>query len=303
MWNGLKRHAGKYWLELRARGIYASTPVECDPNSDVVVVSQLYHPDLTMYLLAAKSFARHVRPRSFVVVDDGLLEADMVLLRHHLGRVEFVPRRSVVVPGVPAGGCWERLMVLARQNQDHYAVQLDSDTLTLKRPTEVLACIAQRRTFTLGTMSGRVPVSVEEASRFAKADTGEHVQTVAERVLADVEPGAPLRYVRGCAGFTGFAPGYLDEGRIQAFSQRMSDLCGPTKWKEWGSEQVASNFFAANAPDSLVLPVESYPFWGPDADIDLATFVHFFGTFRFTGGMYARLGAQVARQQPAVPAD
>ena len=294
MWSGIKKRAGKAWLDLRCRGIYDSAPVVCDPASPVVIVSQLYHPDMTMYLLAAKSFARHVRPQGFVLVDDGLTAEDRHVLTQHLGTVQFVERRSVATDGLPEGGCWERLLTLAAQNQTHYAVQLDADTLTLAPPTEVVDCIAQGCSYTLGTSSGRVAVPLQQASRYAQARRDDHVQSLAECALEQLDDSGQLLYVRGCAGFTGFAPGYLDIERIRAFSQRMEALIGRDKWHRWGSEQVTSNFFAANAPDSLVLPVDRYPFWGPDVDIERAAFAHFFGTFRFSGGMYARKGAQVA---------
>lgn len=293
-WENIQRRFGKAWLDFRCRDIRKTAPLTCNPASNVVIVSQIYHPDVTMYLLAAKSFARHVQPKKFVLVDDGLTAQDRELLQYHLTKVEFVPRRSIDTEGLPVGGCWERLLTLAQQNQDHFAIQLDSDTLTLGIPEEVLACIDNGRTFTLGTRTGRAPVPLVEASRFARTHTGNHVQTVAEIKLGDYAPAdSGLRYVRGCAGFAGFAPGQLDKAKIRDFSLRMETLCGKSKWNEWGSEQVTSNFFAANAPHSLVLPVEAYPFWAPDIDINTAKFVHFFGTFRFTGGMYARKGRWV----------
>jgi len=299
-WASIQRRFGKAWLDFRCRSIRKTPPIVCNPDSNVVVVSQIYHPDVTMYLLAAKSFAQYVQPKKFVLVDDGLTEEDRRLLQHHLHRAEFIPRQSIDTEGLPTGGCWERFLTLAHQNQGHFAIQLDSDTLTLSAPTEVLACIKEGRTFTLGTRTGRKPVPLSEVSRFAQTHTGTHVQTVAEIKLGEYAPEDPsLRYVRGCAGFAGFAPGQLQKHKIRDFSLRMEVLCGKSKWNEWGSEQVTSNFFAANAPDSLVLPVEAYPFWAPDININAARFLHFFGTFRFTGGMYARKGAQVVQQANA----
>ena len=299
-WDTLQRRFGKAWLDFRCRAIRNTPPLVCNPDSNVVIVSQIYHPDVTMYLLAAKSFARYIQPKKFVLVDDGLTEEDRRLLQHHLHDAEFIPRRSIDTGGLPVGGCWERFLTLAQQNQHHFAIQLDSDTLTLGAPAEVQACIDGGRTFTLGTRTGRKPVPLSEASRFARTHTGTHVQTVAEIMLGDYAPGDPsLLYVRGCAGFAGFAPGCLDKDQIRAFSLRMEALCGKSKWNEWGSEQVTSNFFAANAPDSLVLPVEAYPFWAPDININAARFVHFFGTFRFTGGMYARKGMLTVHQANA----
>lgn len=302
-WVAIQRRIGKWWLDFRCHSIRNTPPIICNPDSKVVIVSQIYHPDVTMYLLAAKSFAKYVRPKKFVLVDDGLTASDRRLLQHHLHNAEFIPRTSIDTEGLPTGGCWERLLTLAQQNHEHFAIQLDSDTLTLSSPSEVLACINGDRTFTLGTRTGRKPVPLSEASRFAQTHTGTHVQTVAEVKLGEYAPEDPsLLYVRGCAGFAGFAPGRLDKNKIRAFSLRMAALCGPAKWSEWGSEQVTSNFFAANAPDSLVLPVEAYPFWAPDININAARFVHFFGTFRFTGGMYTKKGVQIVHQANATGA-
>jgi len=68
----------------------------------------------------------------------------------------------------------------------------------------------------------------------------------------------------------------------------MEQLVGPSKWREWGSEQVTSNFLVANMPGSLVLPVGRYPFWAPKRDLCETALIHFFGARRFSGGMYRR---------------
>lgn len=290
MWTRLRDRARKAWFDHRCRDIHRTPPLQCDAASPVVVVSQLWHPDMTMYLLAAKSFARFIRPLRFVIVDDGLTEDDRGHLRHHLGVVDFVPRSSVQVKGLPVGGCWERLVTLARENQRHYAVQLDADTLTLRPPALVADCVRQSRTFTMGTNTGKELVPVSQASRYARERGGDHVQIAAESVLAELDPTDRLLYVRGCAGFTGFAPGTLSVDRIASFSQRMEALLGAGKWQQWGSEQVTSNFMAANAAGSVVLPFDRYPFWGPGVDVDAAVLVHFFGTYRFTDGAYVRMG-------------
>lgn len=241
-------------------------------------------------MLAIKSFVRFVRPRGFVIVDDGLLPEDRRILSKHFDSIRFVPSKGVQLGACPAGGCWERLLTLSQENRDHYVIQLDADTLTLSEPAEVLQCLAQNRSFTLGTSSGRQTVGFSEASCFAHETTNNHVQNHAERALASYPGHEHLRYVRGCAGFTGFAKGQLLPEKIQEFSTQMEKLVGKEKWREWGSEQVTSNYMAANAPDSLVLPVERYPFWAPDVDINRAVLVHFFGTFRFSRGVYAQRG-------------
>jgi len=292
----IRKKIDRAWFNYRCSGIFNTPPVKCDPDSPVLIVSQLHHPDMTMYMLAMKSFARFVRPQGFVIVDDGLLPEDRRILSEHFDSLRFVPSGDVQLGACPSGGCWERLLTLSQENNDHYVIQLDADTLTLSEPTEVLQCLAQNRSFTLGTGTGRQIVGFSEASHFAIKKTSNHVQNHAERAFENYPGHEHLRYVRGCAGFTGFARGQLLPEKIQEFSIQMEKLVGKEKWREWGSEQVTSNYMAANAPDALVLPVERYPFWSLSVDITKTIFVHFFGLFRFMGGMYTRQGLRVIKQ-------
>lgn len=284
------------WFDFRCAAIYNTPPVKCDSSSNVMIVTQLYPPVVTMYMLAAKSLAHYVRPKGFVIVDDGLGAEDKRLLSEHFEVIRFVTSASMRRGTCPAGGCWERLLTLSEANKTDYVIQLDADTLTLAEPTEVLQSISTEQSFTLGTSSGTHFVDLAEASRYAFVDPDEHVQSHAERALGQYPDMAQYKYVRGCAGFTGFAPGKLTVENIEKFSTQMEKLVGQKKWREWGSEQVASNFMAANIPDSRVLPVDRYPFWKPGIQISRAVFVHFFGTFRFVGGMYLRQSLRIIKQ-------
>ena len=59
-------------------------------------------------------------------------------------------------------------------------------------------------------------------------------------------------------------------------------------WREWGSEQVASNYVIANDPGPLQLPYDHYVnHWSEPLPADPA-FVHFIGTYRFRNGNYSR---------------
>lgn len=296
MLDRIKRKLDRAWFNFRCAGIYRTPPAKCDPASNVLIVSQLHHPDMTMYMLAAKSLSRYIHPQGFVIVDDGLLSEDKHTLAAHFESIRFVTSDSMRSGSCPRGGCWERLLTLAHENQSHYVIQLDSDTLTLTEPKEVMGCIAQRRSFTLGTSSGTHFVALSEASQQANKNPDKHVQNHAERALGEYPGMSALKYVRGCAGFTGFAPGKLSIAGVEKFSLQMQQLVGKQKWHEWGSEQVASNFMVSNADDSLVLPVDRYPFWKPGISIMQAVLVHFFGTFRFAGGMYVRQGLHIIQQ-------
>jgi hypothetical protein len=280
-------------FDFRCKGVYKTPPVTCDPTSDFVLVSQLHHPDMTMFMLAAKSLLRYIRPKGLVLVDDGLTATDRDVLKAHFDNVIFIERREIKTEHCPSGGCWERLLTLSEVNTDSYVIQMDSDTLTLNEPTEVIDCISKKSSFTLGTSSGRSFVGFDSASEYASSAQSLHIQNLAERGLGRFPGKEKLKYVRGGAGFTGFAKGHLPRGRIQSFSKQMASLVGEERWKEWGTEQVSSNYMAANAPVSIVLPVDKYPFWMRGVDLNKAVFVHFFGTYRFQDGEYLRRGMAV----------
>ena len=101
-----------------------------------------------------------------------------------------------------------------------------------------------------------------------------------------------LRYVRGCAGFAGFAPGGHGRGLAEALSLAMDEAIGRDSWSRWGSEQVTSNFVVANGHDPLLLPYDRYlNFWnaalfGRSHFATDPAFIHFIGTYRFHGDAY-----------------
>jgi hypothetical protein len=286
MFSQLRKRLNTRRFDRATRGIFGTPRVECDPGSGLLILTQLHHPDVTMYMLAAKSFAQHIRPAGFVIVDDGLTADDRQLLTKHFENLRFIDSSNVALGACPSGGCWERLMSIVAENHRAYVIQLDADTLTIAPPDEVLRCVREGRSFTMGTPTGRKTVSLDEATRQSEEVPSDHVQSVAERALARYPAAAGLRYVRGCAGFAGFARGSLTADATETFSTRMEALIGRTKWHQWGSEQVTSNFLIANMPASQVLPVERYPFWAPGRSLADSALVHFFGKFRFTAGMY-----------------
>lgn len=289
----IKNKINRHWFNFRCAGVYKTPPVMGDSSSNVIIVSQLYHPDLTMYMLAAKSLSRHITPRGFVIIDDGLDFQDRLILADHFNPIRFIPIQDVNVGKCPKGGCWERLLILCEENINQYVIQLDADILVVAEIPEVKECIRHERTFTLGTSTGVQFVDLGEASRFADNIKSNHVQICAERALGQFPDKNNFKYLRGCAGFTGFAKDHLSLEKIEQFSIRMEKLIGKDKWREWGSEQVTSNFMAANATSSLVLPIDRYPFWRQNADISQAALVHFIGSSRYHDGMYLRQARRV----------
>lgn len=278
----------KLIFNLACRSIMTTPPVVCRPNSRVVILTQTYHPDLTMCLVALKSLTRWIQPDHFVIVDDGLLEADREILRQHLVNVIFISARDVDVGACPRRGTWERLVTISRLCSDNYVIQVDSDTVTVARPDEVLACIADNRCFTLPTSLGRKFISALEASRFAEKFDSEHIQILAERALQTLPDVATKRYIRGCSGFAGFARGAVSFHETESFSAQMAGAIGIDRWRGWGSEQVTSNFLIANTHDPLALPFEKYPYFHPKNALDEAKIIHFIGEHRFHGFKYIR---------------
>lgn len=296
MLDSIRSRIRRKWFRFATRGIFGTKQVTCNANSNVVILSQLYPPDLTMYLLAAKSFSRFLQPREFVVIDDNLSKQDKEVLQKHFERIRFVPISDVKSQYCPQGGTWERLLSIAALNSGDYVIQLDADTLTLSSPDEVLQCVANNRSFTLGTSSGKEVISLPQASQFAMRHISDHVQIQAELALGNYPDDIGLCYVRGCSGFAGFAAGYLTRRMVEEFSSNMTKLLGAEKWGEWGSEQVSSNFLVANSPGALILPVNAYPFWAPGVDAGRAKLIHFVGTHRYYAGKYAALARSIIDQ-------
>lgn len=283
----IKKKFYRKTFDSSCRAILQTAPVELDESSGVVVLSQTYHPDLLMYLVAAKTFAKYIKPALFVIVDDGLLPEDRELIRKHLKKVEFLERRSVPNTVCPAGGTWERLLSIADYSERYYVVQLDSDTVTLHEPTDVAECIRLGKAFTLPTRMGNAFVPVAEASATAKLSESKHVQIEAEMTLANIDELRDTLYIRGCSGFAGFPKDAIRRADLEHFSQLMEKAIGRDRWSQWGTEQFASNYMIANAPMRATLPFDKYPYWKPGTDLAPAALVHFIGDDRFTSSKYA----------------
>jgi hypothetical protein len=300
MLHRLRKRLAAAWFDLGVRGIDRTSPVRSGSAQGPVVVTQVCHRDVSMYLLALKSFARFVPPRRVVVLDDGSLSrADRDRLRRHVHPVDILPVSSVANPTCPHGKTWERLLFIADLAPSEYVVQLDSDTLTLAEPREMIQCIADNASFTILGDEGEAVVSASEiADRMRPKVSGgqTHVQVIAEARMDEVAGIPNLRYVRGCSAFAGFARGSMERETVERFSKALEATVGSTKWKEWGSEQVTSCLVVANTPGGRTLPFARYCYHRPELSLDGRSFVHFIGTYRFRLGRYRRLGQRVIHE-------
>jgi hypothetical protein len=294
---------GRAWFSFNSRALLKTPPIG-RTDDHLTLVSMLCHGEVVMYLLAVKSFCHQLgRTPQIVILDDGTLtQSDRETLRSHMPQVQIVPIAQVVPDRCPKGSCWERLLLISDLVKDSYVVQLDSDTLTPRSIEEVQGCIRANRSFTL--MGDRSYPEIEpmaEACLRSKANLSSMVQAVCERSFDQLPESTSLKYVRGNAGFTGFAKGSIDRQKIAFFSDLMRQIA-KEKWDEWGSEQVTSNLLIANAGNSHVLEFPKYlSYWAhPDVPYDEASFIHFIGPYRFSNGFYVRSARAVIQKLTGV---
>jgi len=281
-----------------ARRVLRTPPI---PKGDdgVILFSMIGTAVLLPYLVAVKSLRQQLGRGRAVILDDGTLTAaDRAVLAHHLNDPTIILIDDVDTGPCPRGGTWERLLTILDLRADAYVIQADSDTVALGDLREVRAAIDAGRDFTLRGEAGAELRTVADMARDAAGidprGAGLHVQDAAEAAIGSVAlPGHDARhYVRGCAGFAGFAPGGHGRALAEALSLAMDDAIGRDSWSRWGSEQVTSNFVVANGHDPLLLPYDRFwNFWnaalfGRARFPGDPAFVHFIGTYRFHGDAY-----------------
>jgi hypothetical protein len=292
MFSSLRRRLETTRFDFAIRGILRAPPARLG-DAPVHVVSMVRTEHLRMYLLSIKSFLAQVPARAVTVLDDGsLTQADQALLRAQVPGLAITPLASIDTGPCPRGGCWERLLHILDLSAHDYVVQLDSDILTARPIPEVVEAIAQNRSFTLGSGAEFQRITTAQARRNMTGQDMTVTQVAAEHALGDVPAAIGGHYVRGSAGFAGFARGAVPRAQAEAFSAAMQAQMG-ARWAAWGTEQVASNFLIANAPGGDVLPWPRYICHYARDDDENAALLHFLGSWRFERGTYARLGRRV----------
>lgn len=289
MFYKLKNTLGRSAFKHRSRGILDTPAIRPDKSAGFALLSQIRHDDMQMYLLAIKSFAFRLAPASVFIVDDGsLTEEDIRLLEKHVPGHTLLSAPSIGLSGCPKGGTWERLISIVQLVGRHYVIQLDADTVTLSDIPEVARCVADNRSFSIGTWDNQESETMTERIKVARTHAlGEspHIQIVAEANMAAFEGYEGLRYIRGCSGFSGFAKASITPARLSALATQMGAVLGK-RWSEWGTEQFMSNVIVANSDNPVVLPHPKYCDCTRYTDGNPA-FVHFIGTCRFAQGRYA----------------
>jgi hypothetical protein len=286
------RRTGSWSHERAAQGILDAPPV-LGADDGVILFSMIGTAVLLPYLVAVKSLHHHLQRGRILLLNDGTLTAeDRAILARHCDNPVILEKPDIDPAPCPRDNCWERLTAIIDQRDNAYVIQLDSDTVTTGPVPEIIAAIEANRSFTLagghdeaqhGFRSAREIASIFHAD----GPTTDHVQAQAEAAMATLPDADSARYIRGCAGFAGFARSDSGRSLVQHFSLAMDERLGDT-WRQWGSEQVASNFVIANDPDPVQLPYDRYVnHWSEPLPTSPA-FVHFIGTYRFARGNYKR---------------
>lgn len=294
-----KKEFGRIKFDHKSKGIVNAPPVSVDACSQLVIVTQIQHKDLWQYLVAIKSFTSYIKARKIVVLNDGsLTDSDLRILRNNICEIEIYDIASVASDFCPTGGCWERLLLISDLVADNYVIQLDADTITLASVKEVDKCVEVGSSFVLASSGDYQLIEpMKKSSERAKhaieeeADNGVHVQIEAEAGFAKLKTFQQSKYIRGCAGFSGFAKGSFSRKYVENISIEMAKIVGD-RWSEWGTEQVMSNIVVANSPRSSVLTHPKYCNCNY-MDLDNAHFLHFIGLYRFDKGIYAELASKI----------
>lgn len=284
---------------LAVREITRTHPIHLNGNN-LLVLSMVQHRDVLPYLLAIKSFCRYLKPsRAVVVADPSLTPGDRRLMAEHVIGLEFREQAEFRKPGIPQGGCWERLCAVSEYVHESYVIQLDSDTVAIGQMEDVAKAVRDKVAFTLGTENDQHVQTCSEISTWARGRLSEinHVQLVAESRLDQIEGAESYRYIRGCAGFAGYPRGSFDFSTIALISARMAKAL-PERWHEWGTEQFTSNLLIASMPGAQVLPHPKY--CAPHRRVDDSAFFHFIGYVRYATPLYAKLARRVATELRAV---
>ena len=288
----LRRKVARYSFDKAVGDILKTPPVPL-VKAPLTIVSMIKKTDTIMYLLSMKAFYRRIgRGQLLAIVDRDMPREDLLLIEQHFPGIAFQILEDIDTGPCQRGGTWERILFILDLARDRYVVQVDCDTLPVTADlSEVVDCIETGTAFTL-TDHNRQILPLRAAAEAARQVDSDFVGIVAERQFDQYPDADRLRYVRASSGLAGFAPGGFPRERMEEFHRVMEGMVGVARWREWGTEQCASNFAVANSPKAMVLPHPAYTSFGPGVPRQGVKFYHFIGTYRFDDGFFAAKGRE-----------
>jgi hypothetical protein len=254
------------------------------------IISMVSKSDPQMYVLAMKSFYRHMkRGKIIAIVDRDMPDEKRNILSHNLPGIKLIHLEDIDTGPCQRGGTWERILYVLDHSRDEYAIQIDADTLTFgpEDIQEVKSCVENNLSFTLGN-AGRPIAPMLDIVEDARAMKRNYVGIVLEAAF-DRYPGAGnLKYVRASSGFCGYAKGGISRAAVEQFHIEGEKLLG-SRFREWGTEQSASNFAVANTPGAIVLPYPKYANFWSGLPRGRSSFLHFIGANRYLDDYFVHL--------------
>lgn len=280
--NKLNTKYQKWMYEQVVKGVL-NTPPLVPGKLPFIVLSMVHQRDVLPYLVAIKSFAKQANPQRIVIVCDPTIgDTERQIFKQHVPHVELRDAAEFRMPEIPVGGCWERLSAITEYAKTVYTVQLDADTVTIGGIAEVVNSVSTNTGFVIGEDPNQPLLTLGEAAELSKNWSDKHIQAFAEKRMNKAGLGMSL-YVRGCAGFTGFPVDEHMRNKMIDFLKKMREI-SQSRWNEWGTEQITSNYLVANSNGAKVLPFPDYR--TPKGTLKDVRFAHFIGYVRFANNLY-----------------
>lgn len=270
------------------RSVLTTPPIKCNPDAAVEYISLICHRDVSIYILATKSFLRFYSDVSVVVHNDGTLtQRDIEVLQHHIPGLRVISRREA--DDRVAAEVSSSLLKNIRKNDVSFIklidvnlfsrkrkIVADSDLLFLKRPSEVIQWIET------ANVEAFHHVNPNANKRFKS-----HLASWNEQLNMSMES---LDY---CSGFIGYGKTFALAEVENVIKMLMEAGEG------WGLEQCAYAFLLGDI--SRELPTEKYLAVMNDPreeDVQAAAMVHFVGKLKHS--QYLHLGRKVVRELKAL---
>jgi hypothetical protein len=235
MFYNLKNWLRRRHFSQRVQGLLHTAPIELGAAAAPVVLSQLQHKDVLMYLAGVKYFSPQVPPSTVHVVNDGsLTPEDRTLLARHVLGVQFHALEYCREQDLPIGGTWERPTAITHLSQTQYVIQFDAGTLTRGPIDEVTVAAQTNRTFTIGTWNGQTIKTARERAEKTRARNASltHVQMLAEAHFDRLNEVATRKYACGCSGFVGFLAGSGKLELMHSLLFQMQQLIGTCRFRD-----------------------------------------------------------------------
>jgi hypothetical protein len=263
--------------------------------------------DLRPYLLAVKSFLRFYDDLAVVIHEDGTVtEEDRAVLRNHLPGCRIIPStvarehaekvlgRDSYLFHIRGVDCfYQRMIDTELWSKTKKRMIMDADVLVLRRPQEVVDWIhGEKPSFVMGQPN----LNWSPDTPMPPPPQDAPVQSLFKYKLGEISDRlqAPKLFLEGGTG--GFY-GCTEELRleqIERVARAFQDSGVPLD--RWGSEQCAV-IYLLTISGAFRLNHDYYFNYNPAfrEKIGDAHLVHFFGLFRYHGGVYTRSASAVVR--------